>query len=128
MGGEEVLLSYLSGFELHHGAPLAGHLAELRPAAPDASGNGVVCTGEKTFSLELEVGEQVLRVVTCCACVAEFYHHLSKEDPTRIHVRHRDHVFCRDSACYWRVARMCVLFTYRRPLDDPSTLCGSRPP
>ena len=52
-GGRKV--PYLGGFELHHGAPLSGHLAELRPAVPDASGDGVVRTGEKTFSLELEV-------------------------------------------------------------------------
>jgi hypothetical protein len=46
---------YLGGFELHQRAPLAGHLAELRPAAPDASGDGVVGTGEEAF-FELEIG------------------------------------------------------------------------
>ena len=53
-GGRKV--THLGGFERHQGAPLSGHLTELRSAVPDASGDGVVRTGEKTFSLELEVG------------------------------------------------------------------------
>ena len=60
---------------------------------PDTPGDGVVSTREETFGLELEICVQVLRVVMCCAGIAELDDHLSEEDSTRIHVGHRDHVF-----------------------------------
>jgi hypothetical protein len=36
-----------------------------------------------------------LRDVAHGACVAEFDDHLSEQDPARVHVRHRQHVFWR---------------------------------
>ena len=64
---------------------------------PDAPGEGVVGAGEEALSLELEVGVQVLRVVARCAGVAELDDHLAEEDPARVHIGHRDHVFCENA-------------------------------
>ena len=86
-------LAYLGNFELHKRAPLAGDVAELGRAVLDAPSDGVVCAREEALGLEFEVGVQVLRIVAHGTCITEFKHHLSKEDATRVHVRHRQRVF-----------------------------------
>ena len=86
-------MAYLGRFELHKRAPLAGDVAELGRAVLDAPGDGVVSAREEAPGLEFEVGVKVLRIVAHGTCITEFEHHLPKEDATRVHVRHRQHVF-----------------------------------
>ena len=88
-------LAYLGGrFELHKGAL---HLPVTSPSSVEPcltrSAYGVVSAGEEALGLEFEVGVEVLRIVAHGTCIAEFEHHLSKEDAACVHVRHRHHVF-----------------------------------
>ncbi len=87
--------AYLGSLEFHERAPLAADLAELRRAMLHTAGDGVVRAGEEALRLEFEVGVEIERVVAHGARVAEFEDHLSEEDAARVHVRHRQHVLCK---------------------------------
>ena len=81
--------THLGCLEFHQRAPLSVDLAELGGAVFDPTGDGVVRAGEETLRLEFEVGLEILRVVAHGARVSEFEDHLSEENPTPVHVRHR---------------------------------------